>query len=81
MHGEISLDQFMTMGDVDGMLDDQINIHRYQEEHPVALGQLTPEQVAQWPSDALVVVDSLILAEYEHLYGKITTQATLIALP
>lgn len=34
---EISFEQFMTMGDIEGQIEDQINPHVYKEEHPSLL--------------------------------------------
>lgn len=77
---EISFEQFMTMGDIEGQIEDQINPHVYQEEHPALLRVLTPEIIAHWTKDTLVVIDPLIKAYYTHQYGEISTQAKIVAL-
>lgn len=77
---EISFEQFMTMGDIDWQIEDQINPHVYQEEHPALLWVLTPELVAHWTKDTLVVVDPLIKAYYIHQHGEISTDATMVLL-
>lgn len=77
---EISFEQFMTMGDIEGQIEDQINPHIYQEEHPPLLIILTPELVAHWTKDTLVIVDPLIKAYYIHQHGEIVTDATIVVL-
>jgi hypothetical protein len=77
---EISFEQFMTMGDIEGQIEDQINPHIYQEEHPVLLESLTPDMVSSWKNTTLVIVDPLIKAYYTHQHGEIITQAHVVAL-
>lgn len=70
----------MTMGDIDGQIDDQINPHIYQSEYPALLEALVPDRVAQRKEDDIVIIDPLILSYYQHKYGIITTPATIISL-
>lgn len=70
----------MTMGDIEGQIEDQINPHIYQEEHPALLWVLTPEIIAYWTKDTLVIIDPLIKAYYIHQYGEISTDATIVVL-
>lgn len=78
VRGEITTEQFLAIGEVDGQIEDQINPHVYREEHPVALHVLTPELVKQWSVDDLIIVDSLLLAYYTGQYGELVTPATVI---
>jgi hypothetical protein len=77
---EISFEQFMTMGDIEGQIGDQINPHIYQEEHPTLLATLTSEIILSWTVDTLVVLDPLIHAYYIHQHDKIVTDAKIILL-
>lgn len=77
---EISFEQFMTMGDIEWQIEDQINPHVYREEHPSLLKSLTPEIVQSRDEKTLVVIDKLMVEYYTHTYGKITTQANIIVL-
>jgi hypothetical protein len=70
----------MTMGDIEGQIEDQINPHIYQEEHPVLLESLTPDMVSSWKKSTLVIVDPLIKAYYTHQHGEIITQAHVVVL-
>ena len=77
---EISFEQFMTMGDIEGQIEDQINPHIYQEEHPPVLWILTPDIVSLWTKDTLVILDPLVVSYYTHLYGEMTTPWHIIIL-
>lgn len=78
--GEISHEQFITMGDIEGQIEDQINPHIYREEHPVYLTSLTPDIVSAWTKDDLVIVDGNLMSYYEAKYGKIESEAKIIVL-
>ena len=77
---EISFEQFMTMGDIEWQIEDQINPHIYQEEHPPLLKTLTPGLISSWTKDTLVIIDPLIKAYYIHQHGEISTDATMVVL-
>jgi hypothetical protein len=70
----------MTMGDIEWQIEDQINPHVYQEENPALLEILTPELVASWTKDTLVIIDPLILAYYNHQNGEIITDGIVLIL-
>ncbi len=78
--GEISHEQFLTMGDVEGQIEDQINPHIYREEHPVYLTTLTPELVSQWKDNDLVIVDKLLYDYYVSQYSEVNSEAKLVVL-
>ena len=71
MKGEISHEQFITMGDIEGQDPDQINPHVYREEHPVSLTSLTPEVVSQWKDTDLVILDKVVYDYYVAQYGAV----------
>jgi hypothetical protein len=78
---EISFEQFMTMGDIEWQIEDQINPHIYQEEHPALLEILTPELVSSRTKDTLVIVDLLIRSYYNHHHKSSSPYiATIIPL-
>ena len=77
---EISFEQFMTMGDIEWQIEDQINPHVYREEHSSVLNTLTPENTKSRDQNTLVIIDKLIMEYYIHTYGKIITQAKIIVL-
>ena len=77
---EINAEQFLTMGDVEGQIEDQINPHTYREEHPVHLTTLTPEIVASWESTDLVIIDQLIHEYYVTQHGTISTDAKIVVI-
>ena len=78
--GEISHEQFITMGDIEGQIEDQINPHIYREEHPVYLTSLTPDIVNTWTKDDLVIVDENLMSYYEAQYDKIKSDAKIVVL-
>ena len=80
VRGLITQDQFLTMGDVEWSLEDQINPHVYRDEHPVHVDSLTPEIVASWTDKDLIILDRLLVAAYIGRYGALDTLATLIVL-
>ena len=80
VRGAISQEQFLTLGDVGGVMEDQINPHRYREEHPAKLAILTPEIVQDWTEDDLIVLDATILAFYEAQHSKIDRFESLFVL-
>jgi hypothetical protein len=77
---EISLEQFMTMGDIDGQIEDQINPHLYWQEHPASLGSLTPDMVSLRNSQTMVIINPLVRTYYTHQHGDIMTDATILIL-
>lgn len=80
VRGEISRDQFLALGDVEGLVDDQINPHVYREEHPVYLDTLTPELVTSWTDQDLVLVDQTLWTRYTTHYPDAPSLATLLVL-
>jgi hypothetical protein len=70
----------MTMGDIEGQIEDQINPHVYQQEHPPLLSALQPAMIANWTKDTLVIIDPLIKAYYIHQHGEFTTIANVVVL-
>ncbi len=80
VRGLITQDQFLTMGDVEWSLEDQINPHVYRDEHPVHVDSLTPEIVASWTDKDLVVLDKLLVAAYSWSHGALQTKATMLVL-
>lgn len=62
--GEITLEQFMTMGDIEWSCEDQISPYVYKEEHPCYLDTITPEEVASRESSEIIIVDKTIWAYY-----------------
>jgi len=80
VRGEITHEQFITMGDIEGQIDDQINPHIYREEYPIYLTTLTPELVTQWKSDDLVVIDQLLYDYYLSKFGPLLTSAKFLIL-
>ena len=77
---EISAEQFLTMGDIEGQIEDQINPHVYREEHPVYLSSLTREIVQSWTSEDLVVLDSLLVDYYQSHNGALVSDAQIVIL-
>lgn len=60
LNGEITLEQFMTMWDIEGSCPDQISPYLYKEENPCYIDSITPEDVAKWKqSDIIIVGDTL----------------------
>ena len=78
--GEITREQFITMGDIEGQVEEQINPHVYREEHPVYLTTLTPELVGQWKDNDLVLVDQVLYDYYVSQYGVVKSDAKVIVL-
>ena len=78
--GEISHEQFITMGDIEGQDPDQINPHVYREEHPVSLTSLTPELVSQWKDTDLVILDKVIYDYYVAQYGAVKSDAKIMVM-
>lgn len=62
--GEVSLEQFMTMGDIEWSCEDQINPYIYKEEHPCYLDSITPEKITTNKDTDLVIVDATLWAYY-----------------
>jgi hypothetical protein len=77
---EISFEHFMLIGDIEWQIEDQINPHIYREEHPAHLDSISPEMVALWTSETLVIVDPLIYAYYIHHHGWFVTDAKILVL-
>ena len=61
---EITLEQFMTMGDIEWSFEDQINPYLYKEEHPCYLNSITPEEVTKRESSDIIIVDKTIRSYY-----------------
>lgn len=62
--GEVSLEQFMTMGDIEWSCEDQINPYIYKEEHPCFLDSITPEEITKCKDTDLIIVDATIWTYY-----------------
>lgn len=77
---EITAEQFLTMGDIEGQIEDQINPHVYREEHPLHLHSLTPEIVESWSSEDLIVIDTIMSDYYESQYWLISSPAKIFVL-
>lgn len=77
---EISFEQFVTIGDIEWQIEDQINPHVYQSEHIPLLQTLTPELTSLWDADTLVILDPLLQSYYIHQYGDLSTDAHIIVL-
>lgn len=80
VRGEISTEQFLTMGDIEGQVEDQINPHVYQEEYPALLKILTPDSVSLWDGDTLVILDPIIQAYYTNQYGDMASDACIVTV-
>lgn len=80
VRGEIDHEQFLTMWDIAGQSENQINPHIYREEHPVYLTTLTPEIVSSWMKNDLVIIDQLVLDYYLSQYGEVKSEAKIIVL-
>lgn len=61
---EITLEQFMTMGDIEWSCEDQINPYIYKEEHRCYLDSITPEEVTKRESSDIIIVDKTIRSYY-----------------
>ena len=77
---EISAEQFLTMGDIEGQIEDQVNPHVYREEYPVYLSILTYEIVQSWTSEDLIVLDSLLVDYYQSQNGVLVSDAKIVIL-
>lgn len=83
---DISLEQFMNLGDVDMALPDEeiidmhLNPHTYREQHPALLDVITPDIISSWTADHIVIIDPLIYKYTVSQHWKIDTNATVVVL-
>lgn len=77
---EISMEQFMTMWDIEWQIEDQINPHIYQEENSALLKNLNPDKVFLWNKDEIIILDKLVYFYYSYKYDKLNTEATIILI-
>lgn len=77
---EISIEQFMTMGDIEWSCEDQINPYVYKEEHPCYLDTITPEEVAKRETSDLIIVDKTIWAYVQSQYPEMKVKGEMVIL-
>ena len=77
---EISLEQFMTMGDVENSCEDQINPYIYKQEHPCFLDTLTLQDTKKRKDSDLVIVDATLRAYYLSQHTKTVVKDNIVLL-